>query len=527
VKSFYNHLVSRQEFGEKIEQTRKPILRSSGVFPVIKNKYYSTKILYLGYWLIKRNIPEVSLLITLRDQHGKILNRKLELINTVKAFSIDLDSILKEIHFDFNNDFLGSIETEFNTTRDMVYPYPALVLEYYNKDFNSCVHTIGRIYNDFEDLDENEKFKVPETGFDIYGNDDLSPFLAFVNGPIPNKDGFVEYVVTNFKSEKFYGSFKLGKIKPYETKFVIFKDHIPNLTKILGNKSGSISVKHNFEGFFPRFLVGNIQNSFPSVSFTHSYYDCTSCNTDSDFWNRINDDYYDSSVYIPLFLTDKFYTDLVIYPNFSPSDFILQINLYNKSGNKVYENTNFLNVKSNESKLLKIEFKKLCEELNLDKNEITSAHIIAKFEEKKIPSRLKFGLNVGISGLKSKLPCNICFNAKLGNPNIENKPGSFHWSPIFNDKTSIITIANFSTHKEYSKYAKVSLNFYHKQDSSFITREITLGPQAEFRISINDEELKQFFQDDGWITMRADNPFVQGYYFNFHSSGSVAGDHFF
>jgi hypothetical protein len=73
VKSFYKHLVSRQEFGEKIEQTRKPILRSSGVFPVIKNKYYSTKILYLGYWLIKRNIPEVSLLITLRDQEVKFL----------------------------------------------------------------------------------------------------------------------------------------------------------------------------------------------------------------------------------------------------------------------------------------------------------------------------------------------------------------------------------------------------------------------------------------------------------------------
>ena len=100
MKSFYKHLVSRQEFGEKIEQTRKPILRSSGVFPVVKNKFYSTKILYLGYWLIKRNIPEISLLVTLRDQQGKILNRKLEIIDTVKAFSIDLDSILKEIHFD-------------------------------------------------------------------------------------------------------------------------------------------------------------------------------------------------------------------------------------------------------------------------------------------------------------------------------------------------------------------------------------------------------------------------------------------
>ena len=89
----------------------------------------------------------------------------------------------------------------------------------------------------------------------------------------------------------------------------------------LGDSSGSISLSHNFEGFYPRLLVGNIQNSFPSVSFTHSYYDCTSCDTDSDFWSRASDNFYDSSVYLPLFLTNNCYTDLVIYPNFSPSDF--------------------------------------------------------------------------------------------------------------------------------------------------------------------------------------------------------------
>ena len=50
----------------------------------------------------------------------------------------------------------------------MVFPYPALVLEYFNEKFNTCVHTLGRVYNDFEDINENEEFKVPETGFDIY-----------------------------------------------------------------------------------------------------------------------------------------------------------------------------------------------------------------------------------------------------------------------------------------------------------------------------------------------------------------------
>jgi hypothetical protein len=525
MKSFYHHLSSTHEFGEKIESVKKPILRSSSIFPVIKNNHFSSRILFLGYWLIKRNIPEVSLLITLREKNGKILDRQLKTINSVQSFTIDLDSLLEEL--DYTENFLGSIETEFHTTRDMVFPYPALVLEYFNKNFDTYVHTIGRVYNDFEDLTENQEFKVSETGFDIYADDDLSSFFAFVNGPISNDNGLIEYEITNFESKKFSGSFNLGQITPFETKFIELKNYIPSLSKYLGNHSGSISLKHNFEGFYPRFLVGNFQNSFPSVSFTHSYYDCTTCNSDSDFWNRIDDNYHDSSIYIPLFLDKNKYTDLVIYPNFSPSDFDLQIELYDKHGQKHFENTSLINVKSSDSKLTKIPFKKLIKDYDLDDDLLTSAHIISKFKNKKIPTRLKFGLNVGISGFNSKLPCNICFNSRLGNPAIENKPGSFHWSPVFPYLDSTVTIANFSPRKEYSQSANLIFNFYRKQDSSFISRKHNLFPNEEYRILL-DDELKSFFQEDvGWITIKSDNPYVQGYYFNFYSSGAVAGDHLF
>ena len=528
MKSYYSHLSSRKEFGEKSEHTRKPVLRSSAVFPVIKNENYSTRINFLGYWLIKRNIPEVHLLITLREDSGNIILRKSETISSVQAFSINLNNLLKELEFPSDENFLGSIETEFFTTRDMVFPYPALVLEYYNDDFNTCVHTLGRIYNDFEDLRDNEQTIVPETGFDIYSNDDLTSFLSFVNGPILNPNGKIDYTITNFNSEKFSGTFELNEIKPFETKLVFLKDHIPNLTKILKNTSGSISLKHNFEGFYPRLLVGNIQQSFPSVSFTHSYYDCSSCASDSDFWNRLDENFYDSSVYFPLFLNENRYTDLVIYPNFSPSEYDLHLEIYSSSGKKLFEDLTFFKIKSKESQLKKIKFKDLIKKNNLDENQISSARIITRFNEKKIPTRIKFGLNVGISEIKSKLPCNICFNSNLGNPNKENKPGSFHWSPMFKNGTSIISLANFSNNKNYSKSANSSMNFYHQNDSEFISRTICLNPFEEHRINLeNDPELKEFFKTDGWVTATADNPHIQGFYFTFHSSGSVSGDHFF
>ena len=523
MKSYYKHLASTLEYGETQESLRKPILHSSGIFPVIKNENFSSRVLFMGYWLLKRNIPEVSIIISLRSNDGKILLRKIQTINSSKAFSIELDSLLHEINI--NSDFLGSLEIEFNTTRDMVIPYPALVLEYFGNDFSACVLTISRIYNDFEDLNENEQSKVPESGFDIYCNQDLDSFIAFVNGPLKNQDGVVDYVITNSKSEKLRGSFHLGAINPYETKFIKLTEHISDLENFLGNSSGSISLSHNFEGFYPRLLVGNIQNSFPSVSFTHSYYDCTSCNSESDFWSRINDDFYDSSVYIPLFLTNNFFTDLVIYPNFSPSDFNLQIDLYDNMGNKIHGLDNFMVIKSKESKLIKIDFKKIIDDLNLDKNLVSSAHIITKFLSSKIPSRIKFGLNIGIKKSKSKLPCNICFNSKLGNPNIDSKPGSFHWAPIF-VQNSVVTISNSSSKKNYAKDATVELKFYRKEDSTTISKEIKLKPFSEFRL-ILDDDLKNFLKEDGWVTIKSNNPYIQGFYFVFHPSGSVAGDHFF
>ena len=525
MKSYSQHLKSTQEFGETDTTTKKPILRSSGIFPVIQNQYYSSSIHFLGYWLLKRNIPDVTLTIILRNADGKTLLKKTEIIDVAKAFSVNLSSLLSEIDYDAKNNFLGSIETEFHSTQDMVFPYPALVLEYHNEKFNTCVHTLGRIYNDPEDLKENESSKVPESGFDIYVSDDLNSFLSFVNGPLPNNEGIVEYQVTNSDSEKLPGTFNLGYLKPFETKFIEFRKYIPNLPSFLKNNSGSISLVHNFEGFYPRFLVGTIQTSLPSVSFTHSYYDCTSCSDKTDFWRRNNDTHYDSSIYIPLFTRNNEYTNLIIYPNFSPCNFSVNLELYNKNGEKIDDLLRFLHVDTTESKLHKINFNEITSKY--ENNEISCANVICSFDGEKIPARIKFGLDVGMHDLKSKLPCNICFNSKMGNPLIENKPGSFHWAPIFPHRNCVITIANFSTLKNYQRDSEVEITFFRKEDSSTISKKLTLKANCEERIYSSDFDIKQFIKTEGWVTFKANNPYVQGFYFNFNDSGSVSGDHFF
>ena len=525
MKSYYQHLSSTREFGEKANILKKPILRSSAIFPVVQNEFYSSAIHFLGYWLLKRNIPEVTLVITLRNSDGNTLSRQTQIINNAKAFSINLDKILNEINYT-GNSFVGSIETEFHTTRDMVFPYPALVLEYQNEQFNTCVHTLGRIYNDLEDLKENDATRVPETGFDIHESDDLKSFLSFVNGPLENKDGIIEYTLTNSNSKKSSGTFHIGKINPFETKLLYFNDHITNLAEFLNNDSGSISLKHNFEGFYPRLLVGNIQKSSPSVSFTHSYYDCTSCITESDYWSRIDENHFDSSIYIPIFNKNNQFTNLIIYPNMSPSNVTLKIDLHDKNGKKIIENSNFLKIDSSKKKLIKINLNEIISSNNLP-NDNFAAHVITHFQNNKIPSRIKFGLNIGNYESNFKLPCNICFNMRMGNPLVENKPGSFHWAPIFSERNTVLALGNFSTLKKYEKTANLELNFYRIEDSSNFSEKISMSPNSEKRFSIDDFKLKDFLKTEGWVTIKADNPYVHGYYFNLNSSGSVSGDHLF
>ena len=525
MKSYYQHLKSTQEFGEKVNILKKPIFRSSAIFPVIHNEFYSSSIHFLGYWLLKRNIPEVTLVVTLRNADGNSLLRKTQIIDSAKAFSINLDEILQEINLKTNY-FVGSIETEFHTTRDMVFSYPALVLEYQNEQFNTCVHTLGRIYNDLEDLKENDSTQVPETGFDIHETNDLKSFLSFVNGPLENEDGIIEYTITNSDSKTFSGTFHIGKINPFETKLLYFSEYVENLSELLNNDSGSISLKHNFEGFYPRLLVGNIQKSLPAVSFTHSYYDCTSCVTESDYWSRINQNHFDSSVYVPIFHKNNHFTNLIIYPNMSPSNVILKIDIHDETGKKIIEKSNFLKIDSTEKKLTKINLNEIISSIE-SPNDNLGAHIIANFQNNKIPSRVKFGLNVGNKESNFKLPCNICFNMRMGNPLVENKPGSFHWAPMFHERNTILTLGNFSTLKNYEKTANLELNFYRIEDSSHFSETISLAPNSEKRFTINDFELKNFLKTEGWVTIKADSPYVNGYYFNLNSSGSISGDHLF
>jgi hypothetical protein len=526
MKSIQNHLSSRLEFGADVDDFRKPVFRSSVLFPAIINENFSTRLTFLGYWFLKRQITEIAIVITCRNQLGEIIKRDNRIIHTAKSYILDLKELLDDAD---TSSFLGSIEVEIFSTKDMVYPFPAFVINIFNSDFCTAVHSVGRTYNNIEDQLQAESAIVPEAGFDIRETNDLHGFLSFVNGSSLLEDGQISYIITNSKYEKIFGEINLGKILPYEMIFFEFNKYVDNLDFFLGNNSGTISLKHNFQGFFPRFLVGNLQDSFPSLSITHSYYDCTSCKQESDYWMQNDSRHFDSGILIPLFLLNDFYTDLIIYPIASPSEFTLSIQILQTNGDVISSFPNFIKINSNDQKLLKIDFKELFENNQIDFNKAKSAFITADWNSNKIPTRLKYGLNVGIKNKQSKLPCNICFPSILANPAIETKPGSFHWCPLLNVGNSVFTLSNASTIKNYSRTTNVILTFYRENDSKIIKRNIVIPPFGNYVFELDNEpEIKDFIgTQPGWLTATADVPYLYGFYFDFQSCGFVAGDHVF
>lgn len=528
MKSYSKHLQSVKSFGETDKNLlRRPIYRTSAIFPIINNNNLKTKILYMGYWLIKRNIDSLGFLVSIRDQNGILIHRINTKINTPNAKEIIIHEILTEIGLG-NEEFIGSIELEVFSNTDLVFPYPAFVVNYYNEFGSGLVHTTGRIYNDFEDLMENEDIRVKEAGFDLISGENYSPFFSFVNGHIESKDTHIDVEIITKNGLVHSDSINLGFIAPLQTVFVKFKDYLP-IDDILKGETGTVKIKHNLTGFFPRFIAGNFCTDNEAVSITHTYYDNSENNGEEHYHeNKYSETLLDSALRFPVFLEDNWYTKLKLYPIYSPSNHNLNIEFYDSKGVLLGELKNHIQIKEDKSEFISIDFKSLVEELNLPKEQVKGIRMYKEWENKKqIPTRLKYGLNIGKDNLQYDLPTNICFNSKISNHKLLKKNRSFKWMPIVNDAESIIIINNSSFVREYEQEANVTINIYNVHSSNKITKTYCIPPNGQVRITL-DKELEEFLGGhSGWMTCQSDNPFTGAWYFDFNESGIMGGDHAF
>src|SRR5262249_4845138 len=150
----------------------RPTVRSSAIFPVINDPGIHSRILFMGYWILKRNIHEILAVVNLRSLKGKLLGRQTFTISEPKTYRLELTEQLAQAGLPPDAPFSGSLEVEFFSTVNLVFPFPAVVINYYGEHFSTVVHTAQRIYNDFDDMNRNSQTQVPESGFNIYADED-------------------------------------------------------------------------------------------------------------------------------------------------------------------------------------------------------------------------------------------------------------------------------------------------------------------------------------------------------------------
>ena len=519
MKSYVDHLYSTSF---KNKSTK--IFRSSAIFPFLLNKHLDCKIKFLSYWFLKKKIKEINFIYTLRDQKGVLIFRDEEIINSTKTYEISIKNLINRLKKK-KNLTLGSIEIEFFSSRNLVFPYPAVIINYSSASCDSYVHSCGRIYNNHEDKIENIKNIVPETGFDISPRKDFKPFFAFVNGTDKLNKEIIKLIFINNDGRKKIKYLKFKNIREFESKFIFFLNQKEKA--FFNGKKGTVKIFHNFKSFYPRFLCGNMKTNKKALSLTHTYYDLSENKHDDKLWlNPRKEAYFDSIISFPYFHKNNLKNELSFFPNFlKNSKFQIVAQLLDNYGKVISEKqVLFLDKKFNYFE--NVNFNKIFNDISKDLNKSYFVRLNL-FSRNGVPTRFKVAYN--LINKESEPSTNICFNSILPNHATLEKKGTFKWCAIIDPLNSIICISNISFLKNKFKDAKVDLKIWSIKKNVCIKKKLHVKNNGNVYLDFrNNKKIIKFLDNkSGWITMQSDNPFLNGFYFDFNSSGSVSGDHFF
>lgn len=523
MRSYYSHI---QTSAPETATPPRPVFRSSAIFPVLRQKDLSSRVLFLGYWMLKRNIDKISAVATLRSSEGILLSRQLFTITEPKAYSLELEDFLEPAQLPKDENFYGTLEVEFYSNSNLFFPYPAAVINYYGPAFSTVVHTAQRVYNDFEDMQKNSQTSVPESGFNVRVIEGCEPFLGVINGAAVQENGEVRLQFFNRAGEVLEYNEFLGSLEPYESR-ILYPAENCDLQAFLGGKEGACKATFTVKWIFPRLLVGNRQKDPAALSVTHTYYDCSAATSSGDYWRYSEPGWDVASLMLPLSLDAGHFTNVYFYPIYSPSTLAIDIELYAQNGERLGAKECCLILESPCAGFVTIPFNELVRELGIDPEKAKAARISARpVGQSLIPARIKLALDIGYQD--KGLPCNICMNLQPYNPSWKDKKTSFKWMPFLADQpVPSIWLMNSSPQKNYVDAADLQITFFREKDNATLKRSLKLPPQGSV-ILTRDAELDTFFENHpGWVTVVTNNPYLTTYYFADHPSGVIGGDHGF
>ncbi len=513
MKSYQEHLSS-------LLSPKPPHLcqRSSAIFPFFMDSHIQTKLIFLNYWKLKRDITHLDCHLTLRDLHGQTILSKSFKIDQVKAYELSLSELICSPY-----PVAGSIEVEFLSSENLVFPFPGVTILYQSSKGLSFVHAAQRIYNDQFDFNQTKRAQIIESGFNIYAQNKKFPFITLIGGAKPLKNQTLLLTAINDQQEAISKTIELSS-NPYQTHLLKLDDW-KELAAHLKDRVGCMKIQLLENGSFPRLIVGNYDGGPKTMSVTHTYYDLSHEKKESDYWNFSDPTWQPMTLMLPLIESHLHFSKVYFYPIYSPCEFWIDCEIYNGQGQllKTFSKTQKIQPQASFQVL---HLTSLLKDLEVKKETLAIRLIAYSANENPIAARLKIGFDVGFK--KGGLPCNICTNFAPANPNVDQKPTAFRWAPLMPKKLNgTIWCINDSSKKEYQKEARVTCTYHRNRDSQTLTEHFTIPPRGHHLIYHNLLTEEFFKNSIGWCSFVSDNAHLSTYYFAESKDQVMGGDHGF
>lgn len=490
--------------------------RSSVLFPLYLKENISNKIYFLNYWKMKNDLSNTQFQITLRDYNGNLIHKLSKKVDEIATASlIDIEDEFKNfLTSEIGEGFKASIEIELFFEKPPKYNFPALILNYSDKNNSTFVHSCLRTFNDNE-LPVTESYEKNQTGFNIFHEKDLVNYMIFITGKQKIYDFKIIVENGNEKREikQIINNEKTGKL--IEIKFDDVLSSFNDNTGIF-----KVSINHNIRDVFSRFYVGNYKfDEIPTL--THTFFDEHKISNLTSIKSTEN---WDCVFSFPFFNSKEFNNVLASYNSNIKWNGIARFEFLNSKGKTILMKD--LNV-DDDFILFKTSF------LNINdifsQNEMKNFHFTTfKISFKgNVPFRNKFGLNYSRKNKMSR-GSNICFAPIIYDESLNNKPISTTWSPVGGLNNIIFFHNNSNVFKNNLQIENnINISFFNHEGKMIKKDYILKGDEILIIDVSKDSELDYHFNKNvGWCFLKTDNNYSNSWYLQF-GKDTIGGDHAF
>lgn len=488
--------VERARIAYHTDQFQKTVHRSSLLVPRFDNA--TSVISFLNHFLIKRNYEIVTLKITAISCKGKFKNSKSIEINEPRVYTFYLEDLFQD------SADTGEYLVEFFSTKNLFFPYPAVMVNHVGKDFINTVHAYNRVLNDIFEDDEINGIQVCESSIDVTVDEEYDSFFICASGP---------FNLTDNLTITLEDSSQLSREIPIRIDRMSLRTFM--LSEIFDRKlicESTLKILQPKQSlFYGRLLVGVMNRKTGAFSANHSYYDSSTLN------DYVKGDF--SAQSFPYFA--NCHNRVTMYPINSQSCLALKIEVSNgvdtfESKAKTLCSPSLLPVTFDINELVE---ESGCEDISLFR-------VVAYSDNDYIPSRISLQIKYGPLNSKSKLYTSISETLLNSTPYVAPKSGQMIWGQVVNDKFYSTRIGICFCDPEVLN-GEILVQFY---DKSGVLASLTIKASGRESVIFESDFLMNLGSEDRfiWYVARSKSGKLNGQSFHYHRlTDNSSGEHCF